>query len=208
MKEKKEKYYIHPPIIETSRGRIIAQNTYLRLEILHSVHYTRKSDDTNTRRYPPFSSSLPSSRFVFTYVVLHNAYRCNETSLHHYLLTEKHPFPLLSVEGSVGRSVAPRPNLLRLQPPFRPRQTRFAVDKRVNITRDRRNLELSAWQTIFLPLMRRESTDHLCNYSKWRERMWRRGEKRFGGWKDVGYRCENDGERFGILGYLLGVNIE
>lgn len=33
--------------------------------------------------------------------------------------------------------------------------------------------------------------------------MWRRGEKRFGGWKDVGYRCENDGERFGILGYLL-----
>lgn len=38
--------------------------------------------------------------------------------------------------------------------------------------------------------------------------MWRRGEKRFGGWKDVGYRCENDGERFGILGYLLGVNIE
>lgn len=105
---KKEKYYIHPPIIETSRGRIIAQNTYLRLEILHSVHYTRKtrnSDDTNTRRYSPFSSSLPSSRFVFTYVVLHNAYRCNETSLHHYLRLKSIPF--LSFrwrDRSVGRS--------------------------------------------------------------------------------------------------------
>lgn len=108
MKEKKEKYYIHPPIIETSRGRIIAQNTYLRLEILHSVHYTRKtrnSDDTNTRRYPPFSSSLPSSRFVFTYVVLHNAYRCNETSLHHYFRLKSIPFLSFRWRGrSVGRS--------------------------------------------------------------------------------------------------------
>lgn len=108
MKEKKEKYYIHPPIIETSRGRIIAQNTYLRLEILHSVHYTRKtrnSDDTNTRRYPPFSSSLPSSRFVFTYVVLHNAYRCNETSLHHYFRLKSIPFLSFRWRGrSVGRA--------------------------------------------------------------------------------------------------------
>lgn len=93
---------------------------YLRLEILHSVHYTRKtqnSDDANTRRYTPFPSSLPSSRFpptlwesyttyiyiyIYARVVLHNAHRRNETwSVAAPLFTtEKHPFPLLSVEGS------------------------------------------------------------------------------------------------------------
>lgn len=46
----------------------------------------------------------------------------------------------------------------------------------------------------------------MCNYSKWR------GECEGGERNDLAdgktLDIENDGERFGILGYLLGVNIE
>lgn len=202
-KKKREKYYIHPPISNRNVTRKNNGPEYIRLEILHSVHYTRKktqnSDDANTRRYslsslppslpPPLrlvSFSLVENRIYDVYMlalfrVMHIGATRHRASLHHYLRLKSIPF--LSFrwrDRSVDRSVAPRPNLLRLQPPFRPRaklQTRFAGRRAVNIERDRRNLvtrlELSAWQTIFLPLMRRESTDHLCNYSKWRERMWR-----------------------------------
>lgn len=84
---------------------------YLRLEILHSVHYTRKtqnSDDANTRRYTPFPSSLSSSRFpptlwesyttyIYIYMlalfcIMHIGATRHGAWLHHYLRLKSIPF--------------------------------------------------------------------------------------------------------------------
>lgn len=127
-KKKREKYYIHPPISNRNVTRKNNGPEYIRLEILHSVHYTRKktqnSDDANTRRYslsslppslpPPLrlvSFSLVENRIYDVYMlalfrVMHIGATRHRASLHYYLYTtEKHPFPLVSMEGRpVGRA--------------------------------------------------------------------------------------------------------
>lgn len=113
----REKYYIHPPIIETSRGRIIAQNIFAqKFSILFITPGRRRTATTRTLDdtlpslppslrlvFPPLCGNRIRRIYIYIYarVVLHNAHQRNETwSVAAPLFTtEKHPFPLLSVEG-------------------------------------------------------------------------------------------------------------
>lgn len=105
----REKYYIHPPIIETSRGRIIAQNIFAqKFSILFITPGRRRTATTRTLD-DTLPSLPPSLRLVFPplcgnrirriyiymlalFCIMHIGATRHGAWLHHYLRLKSIPF--------------------------------------------------------------------------------------------------------------------